>query len=110
MSEPACSQRVLADFQEDLDFQFFKILAEPARLELMQVLLERGEADIATISEGMKQDRSVVSRHLKAMLEKGFLRCRKEGRQCFYALDGSAIVKRLERILETIKQAMKTCC
>ncbi len=110
MSDRACSSQVLADFQENLDFQFFKILAEPARLELMQVLLERGEADIRSIAEGMQQDRSVVSRHLKAMLEKNLLCCRKQGRHNFYSLDGSAIVTRLERILETIKEAMKTCC
>jgi DNA-binding transcriptional ArsR family regulator len=56
---------------EVLNSAFLRALTEPARLELLRVLLLHGPADVATIASHLPQDRSVISRHLKVLEQAG---------------------------------------
>jgi DNA-binding transcriptional ArsR family regulator len=93
-----------------LDSAFFQALAEPARIQILKVLLLRGASDIHSIAEELPQDRSVLSRHLQTLLRAGLVCCVKDGRRRIYSLRGGAFVKRLEAMLGKVKQLVAICC
>lgn len=69
-----------------------------------------GRSDITTIAAGFPQDRSVISRHLLSLHAAGVVRREKVGRQVFFEVDGSAVVVRLEEILERFRRIVPPCC
>lgn len=97
-------------FVQVLDSEFLRALTEPARLELMKVLLLHGPLDIASLATHVPQDRSVVSRHLKVLEQAGIVQVERRGRHRFYALDGAAFIRVLEDILSKAKSLTAICC
>nr|WP_288497663.1 metalloregulator ArsR/SmtB family transcription factor [uncultured Pseudomonas sp.] len=93
-----------------LDSAFFKALCEPSRIAVLKRVMLLGRADVSEISAGLPQERSVVSRHLQILLEADIVRAAKSGRQVFYEVNGSAIITRLESILDHIKKIAPHCC
>ena len=103
-------ERAATRMVEILDSPFLRALTEPARLELLRVLLVHGPGDIATLAERMPQDRSVISRHLTTLEDAGIVRGQREGRHRVYAIDGASFVTHLERILQETKGLAAICC
>jgi len=103
-------QRTAIDAVEQaIDPALCTALAEPARLEIVKVLLRLASADVGEISVHLHQDRSVVSRHLKTLREAGVVCMTRDGRRRIYALDGAGLVKRFQHIVTTIQSAMACC-
>jgi len=100
----------IAAVEQAIDPALCTALAEPARLEIVKVLLRLLAADVGEISAHLEQDRSVVSRHLKTLREAGVVRMRREGRRRIYTLDGAGLVRRFEQVAVTIRAAMSSCC
>jgi DNA-binding transcriptional ArsR family regulator len=103
-------ERAAAKVVDILDSPFLRALTEPARLEVLRVLLINGEQDIGGIAERLPQDRSVISRHLKVLEEAGIVRGQKDGRHRIYAIDGTALLGTLERILSETRAMASVCC
>ena len=95
---------------DSLDSAFFKALCEPPRVAVLKRVMQLGRADVTEIAAELPQERSVVSRHLQVLLEAGIVRSAKLGRQVFYEVDGPAIIKRLEDILQHTKAIAPFCC
>lgn len=93
-----------------LDTPFLQALAEPSRLEVLKVLLIHGSGDVASVSQHLPQDRSVVSRHLKTLEDAGILRSTWEGRHRIYALDGIAFIARFELLASRLRALAPVCC
>lgn len=93
-----------------LDADFFKALCEPARLEVVRQMIKLGRADIGDISEGLPQDRSVVSRHLQILEDAGIAASSKEGRRVFYELDGPRIMAKLGAMTDAFAPLVSVCC
>ena len=110
MNELTHTSTPLQTLENTLDTTFFKVLSEPARIELIKHLLKLQKADIGTIASHMSQDRSVVSRHLKVMLQAGLVTSEKEGNHSTYTLNGEGFVEKLESILSIVKQATSSNC
>jgi DNA-binding transcriptional ArsR family regulator len=102
--------RAAARMVEILDAPLLRALAEPARLEVLRVLLLHGPADIGTIAERLPQDRSVISRHLRTLEEAGVVRGEARGRHRFYAIDGLRLVGHLEQMVAEVRAAAMVCC
>jgi DNA-binding transcriptional ArsR family regulator len=102
--------RAARELSEVLDGTLFAALCEPARVALVEFLTVHGRSDIATIADAFPQDRSVISRHLGALRAAGVVRDEKVGRQVFFEVDGSAVVERLEAILERFRRIVPLCC
>lgn len=97
----------LADALED---PLLKALSDPTRCLLLRTLAELGPSDIGTIAAAHPQDRSVISRHLRVLHEAGIVRSSKDGRHVIYALDGPALVARLESLLAMARALVSRCC
>ncbi|MFV8751465.1 ArsR/SmtB family transcription factor [Nannocystaceae bacterium ST9] len=93
-----------------LDTPFLRALAEPARLEVLKVLLLHGAGDVASLAAHLPQDRSVVSRHLQTLEDAGIVRSTWEGRHRRYALDGNALIARFELLSTKLRSLAPLCC
>ena len=93
-----------------LDSNMFKTLGEPVRVQLLEFLIIHGRSDIAQISASFSQDRSVISRHLNAMLSVGLLVSDKESRHVFYAVDSKGLRDKFQTIASEINRCMSVCC
>jgi ArsR family transcriptional regulator len=63
----------------------FKVLAEPARLQMLQVL-RAGEKSVGDVVEATGLGQANVSKHLQLLLAHGYVTRRKEGLFCYYAI------------------------
>jgi DNA-binding transcriptional ArsR family regulator len=95
---------------EILDADFFRVLCEPARLQVFRQLILLGRSDIGTIAQALPQDRSVITRHLQVMERARVVKSQTEGRHTFYELDGLAITERMEHIVGLMRTLMPLCC
>jgi DNA-binding transcriptional ArsR family regulator len=103
-------ERAASSIVDILTSPFLRALTEPARLDLLRVMLTQGEGDIGEISEQLPQDRSVISRHLRVLQDAGIVTGRKEGRRMVFSLEGTTIVRNLERILGEVRALAPACC
>lgn len=103
-------KRAATTLVQVLDSEFLRALTEPARLELLRVLLLDGPLDIASLASQVPQDRSVVSRHLKTLEQAGIVQVQRQGRHRVYALDGAGFLRTLEDILDKARALTHICC
>lgn len=105
LSRDTAAQRV----QAVLDTLFLRALCEPARVDIVSVLIRKGRSDIGAIAQELPQDRSVVSRHLQVLERAGIVRAAREGRHIFYELDGPRILAKLEAMLQEMRTLAPLC-
>jgi DNA-binding transcriptional ArsR family regulator len=106
-SETLPSPQLLEEFS-----QFFRLLSEPARLQLL-CLLKQGPKDVATLIDATGFSQSHISRQLGQLQRAGLVRCEREGVRLTYIAD-SALVddlchlvqNRLRERLESQLQAL----
>ena len=98
--------KTVRSLSKALDVELFRALAEPGRLDIIKVLIQHGPANIASISNHVSQDRSVVSRHLKHLLSVNLLRSERRGRERWYDWDCPALEKKLSLLLQNLQTLM----
>ena len=94
----------------DIDSDFVKALNEPARIEILKLLILNGACDIKTLAENMPQDRSVISRHLAIMENAGLVSQKKEGRHMIYSVDGKSALQKSEQLVQSIRKCIEFGC
>ena len=97
------------DVSAVLDTNFFTALCEPVRVMIIRRLIAIGAANVSTITQGLPQDRSVVSRHLALLERAGITQSRKSGRHVEYDLNGPDIVSKVSEILAVITPMAELC-
>ena len=106
----ATREKAALELTEALDDRFLKALADQTRIGLIRHLLTGGPCCIGDIADKFPQDRSVISRHLRVLLDTGLVRVSKQGRHIFYDLDGPEFLRRLESILLKARNLVAICC
>ena len=69
----------------------FKLLGEPARLELLNLLTSKGETAVQDLVDATGYSQPNVSKHLMLMAHAGILNRRKEGLQVYYSISYPSI-------------------
>ncbi|PSQ97046.1 MAG: transcriptional regulator [Bacteroidetes bacterium SW_9_63_38] len=64
----------------------FRLLGEPVRLRLLNVLAEHGEMTVGNLVEATGQQQANVSKHLGLMADEGVLTRRREGVYVYYSV------------------------
>lgn len=87
-------------FNEELQQQanLFKALSHPARLQILQFLVQTRTCLTGDISENFPLTRATVNQHMKELKNAGLIYGRKEGAKIVYCLDVKNI-KEMEAIL-----------
>jgi ArsR family transcriptional regulator, cadmium/lead-responsive transcriptional repressor len=89
---------------------FFKVLSEPVRVQILRHLAVNGKSSIGEIAEDFPQDRSVISRHLKQMAEEGMVTIEKRGRFTFYFINGRNILAKLDGMADFLRRYLREFC
>ncbi len=87
----------------ELEAQFLSLLAQPTRLKLLY-LLRGGEKCVCEIIPSMREDQSVISRHLIKLRETGILKYRKQGVSVFYSIQEPRVFTLLEIVDDILRQ------
>lgn len=80
-TRPARRGRELADAAP-----LFAALGDPARLQIVSRLCERGPSPVARLTEGSGISRQAISKHLDALAAAGLVQDRRRGRERLWRL------------------------
>lgn len=69
----------------ELAAQRFRLLGEPMRLRILQVL-EAGERNVTDLTGAVGSNQPNVSRHLQALFDGGIVKRRRAGNTIFYSI------------------------
>jgi len=64
----------------------FRLLGEPTRLQILNLLHARGERHVQAVSEAVGQSQANVSKHLRLLYEGGLVARRQEGLFVYYRI------------------------
>jgi ArsR family transcriptional regulator len=88
---------------------FFKALAEPARLQILDIL-SCGTVCACEILKGMEISQSTLSHHMKVLTECGLVSGRKEGTWMHYSINRDKISMLQQEINELTGPKEKCIC
>ena len=90
--------------------QFFRLLSEPARLQLL-CLLKTGPQDVASLIGSTGFSQSHISRQLSQLQLAGLVRCEREGTRLIYTADEPLVndlcVLVMGRLRERLEQQLE---
>ena len=72
--------------EPDLVAKYFKVLSDPARVRVLELLGERGEMSVGELTEALGLGRTNVSNHLACLRWCGFVHTRREHRTVHYRI------------------------
>jgi DNA-binding transcriptional ArsR family regulator len=87
----------LNDTMTEVVAQRFRLLGEPMRLRILQ-LLEAGEMPVNDIVEALETSQPNVSRHLQALSQGGLIARRRDGLNIFYSITDPMVFKLCELV------------
>lgn len=73
-----------APAESDLLAKYFKVLSDPTRVMILELLAERDELSVGELTGALGQSQSRVSNHLACLRWCGFVTTRREHRSVFY--------------------------
>ncbi len=92
----------------------FRLLGEPTRLRLLDLLRRRGERSVGELVEGTGAGQANVSKHLQLLHGAGFVTRRKDGTTVYYAIADDSVFQlcdivcgRVEATLEQRRRALR---
>lgn len=101
------SQQCRQWIEDNIDIDFFRIICDPVRSELLIFLASAGELTIGEIAEHFPQNRSVISRHLDLMNRIDAVQRRKVGRKVLYKANNKFIVTKFQQTTDNMKAVLK---
>ncbi len=84
----------------------FQVLAEPARLQLLQALMS-GERTVGELTERTGLSQANVSKHLQLLLAHGLVARRKEGLFAWYSLADESVFQLCELVCARLETAAR---
>ena len=87
--------------------QFFRLLSEPARLQLL-CLLKPGPMDVASLMEATGFSQSHISRQLGQLLRAGLVRCERDGGRLTYHADNALVDELCHLVQSRLRQRLES--
>jgi DNA-binding transcriptional ArsR family regulator len=82
----------------------FSALSDPTRLEMLQLILQRGEVGCVEFDERFPLSKSTISYHTKILHAAGLIETRREGRFFFY----SPVTATLDAAMPGLAEQLRT--
>jgi len=86
--------------------QFFRLLSEPARLQLL-CQLKQGPMDVAALIEATGFSQSHISRQLSQLQRAGLVRCEREGVRTIWSADGDLVEELCHLVQTRLRQRLE---
>ncbi len=103
--------RVLAETDRSAVARFFRVLGDPTRLHILELLEER-EHTVGELVSAVGQPQPRVSTHLACLRHCGFVTTERRGKEIVYRLALAGLDRIVERggaALEPISRRLATC-
>jgi ArsR family transcriptional regulator len=81
--------------------EILKVLAHPARIALVKIMMEKGPVNVTTLYEELETPQSTVSQHLAKLKTAKIISGTRKGLEVYYEVKD----KRIEDILNTMISA-----
>ncbi len=82
--------------EPDLVAKYFKVLSDPARVRVLELLRERGELSVGQLTEMLELGRTNLCNHLACLRWCGFVQTRREHRTVHYRIADPRVSELLE--------------
>lgn len=108
---PDMNSLLLAPAETTAAARFFRVLGDPTRLKILQ-LLSDGERAVGELVSAVDQPQPRVSTHLACLRHCGFVTTERRGKEVFYtlALNGlGGIMERAADTMDPICDRLATC-
>ncbi len=69
----------------------FRLLGDPVRLQILNALLQRGEANVQEVADATNQSHQNTSKHLRALAQGGLVGCRRDGAFAHYSVTDPSV-------------------
>ena len=86
--------------------QFFRLLSEPARLQLL-CHLKQGPTDVATLIDATGFSQSHISRQLGQLQRAGLVRCDRDGARTIWQAEGDLVDELCHLVQSRLKQRLE---
>lgn len=86
--------------------QFFRLLSEPARLQLL-CHLKQGPMDVASLMEATGFSQSHISRQLGQLLRAGLVSCERDGVRLIYRADDQLVLDLCALVQNRLRQRLE---
>ena len=86
--------------------QFFRLLSEPARLQLL-CELKQGPQDVAALIEATGFSQSHISRQLGQLQRAGLVRCERDGVRTIWSADADLVEDLCNLVQNRLKQRLE---
>jgi DNA-binding transcriptional ArsR family regulator len=99
--------------RSDLVAKYFRVLADPSRLRILELLRAEGEVPVGTIAEKLGISQPGVSNHLACLRWCGFVDARREHRTVFNFIADERVLMLLElgdTLLADNAEHVAACC
>jgi ArsR family transcriptional regulator len=110
----AITKEKLFDTSQKRTAQLMKAMAHPARIAIIELLVERETCICGDITDELPLAQSTVSQHLKALKKAGIIQGEIDGVRTCYCLDEEGIEELNELLLPLIENLtiaiQKNCC
>lgn len=73
--------------------KYFKVLAEPTRVRVLELLGDGGELSVSQLMEALGQSQSKVSNHLACLRWCGFVSTRRQHRVVYYRVADERVLQ-----------------
>src|SRR5262249_11433618 len=87
---------------QNLKAEFFRALAHPIRIRLLEVLVTRGETSVQDLQKALGMDQPIVSQQLARLRASGIVAARRQGTATRYAVTDPL----LKNLLHVAKQIL----
>jgi DNA-binding transcriptional ArsR family regulator len=91
---------------QTLKAEFFRAMAHPARIRILEVLSEKGEHSVQELQQRLAVDQPLVSQQLAKLRAHGVVASRKEGTTVIYALADPRIADLLRVAKEILNRRL----
>ena len=106
MAAPAVGTLPSPQLLDELS-QFFRLLSEPARLQLLCQLKHGGAMDVASLIEATGFSQSHISRQLGQLQRAGLVRCQRDGVRLIYAVDDPLVDELCNLVQGRLRQRLE---
>ena len=86
---------------------FFRLLSEPARLQLLCQLKQEGAMDVASLIEATGFSQSHISRQLGQLQRAGLVSCERDGTRLIYAVADPLVEDLCNLVQRRLKQRLE---
>jgi ArsR family transcriptional regulator, arsenate/arsenite/antimonite-responsive transcriptional repressor len=87
---PLAQPRVVAE-PRNLTLETLRVLAHPARMEIVAHVAARGPLCVCHLNEDLPYSQPTISKHLSLLRRTGLLESRREGRWVYYTVNEPAL-------------------